>query len=178
MDKSFTLFGPGNKYNQPEGGFCISVFAILTQPRKVLLIKPKKHERWMNEWAPNWNLYDSEHLETEFKKWRFPSSYILEGESPIDTLGRVMKEQLGIKSYRVVSQELLNFYDESRRYPGKMHWDYCFVFHVSAKSRLIKKPWFWSAQYVKRKELHSHDFGSSQGYLARRLNLIEDASMR
>ena len=72
----------------------MSVFEIIKRDSRVLLAKPKEHTRWKEEWAPNWRLYDSDSLANEYRSWRFPSSYIREGESPEDTLTRLMSDQL------------------------------------------------------------------------------------
>ncbi len=149
-----------------KGGFCISSFAIIRKDdSRVLLVKPKEHEKWMEEWAPNWRLYGPELLSNEYKNWRFPSSYVREGESPDKTLKRIVEDQLGIKSYQVLSSKLLNFYEPSRRYPGMMHWDYCFVYQVRANEDLTIKPWFSSVAYIDPKTLELKDFGSAQGSL-------------
>jgi hypothetical protein len=78
--RRFALFGPSDKHYVVQGGFCISTFAIVKKDSLVLLLKPKEHPKWFEEWAPNWRLYDSELLLNEYSRWRFPSSYVGEGE--------------------------------------------------------------------------------------------------
>ncbi|MDG6904228.1 MAG: hypothetical protein JRN20_00420 [Nitrososphaerota archaeon] len=113
----FTLFGPSQKHSVINGGFCISVFAIAKKDSRILLVKPREHPKWLEEWAPNWRLYEPDLLGNEFKHWRFPSSYIKEGEAPAETLDRLLKEQVGIQHYSSISSSFFNFYEPSRRYP-------------------------------------------------------------
>lgn len=168
----FALFGPSEKHAVVQGGFCISAFAIIRKEEdsRVLLVKPKEQERWRQEWAPNWRLYEPDFLSNEFNTWRFPSSYVREGESPDQTLKRIVEDQLGMKKYEVLSSKLLNFYEPSRRYPGKMHWDYCFVYQVKGNEEPTIKPWFSSIEFVDPKTLAGKDFGSAQGALLRELD--------
>lgn len=168
----FALFGPSEKHSVIKGGFCISVFAIAKKDSNVLLVKPKEHPKWPEEWAPNWRLYDQELLANEFKHWRFPSSYIKEGEAPEVTLDRLLKEQIGVQRYSLISNYLFNFYEQSRRYPDRMHWDYCFVYDVKLDETPTLKPWYSAVEYVDCKTLKIEDFGSAQGWLGKKLQLI------
>jgi ADP-ribose pyrophosphatase YjhB (NUDIX family) len=136
----FAFLGPSSKNNIPEGGFCISIFALIRKKEGILFVRPQQNLRW-EEWAPNWSIYDSMSIATEMEKWRLPSSYVKEGESPEEGLRRVMEDQLGASRYSSEGPVLLNFYEPSRRYPGKMHWDYCFVFEVSMTEEAKKSPW-------------------------------------
>jgi ADP-ribose pyrophosphatase YjhB (NUDIX family) len=166
------LFGPSDKHCIINGGFCMSVFAIIKKyddSKKTLLVKPREHARWKEEWAPNWRLYNPDALPKEFGSWRFPSSYIREGESPDETLSRVIKDQLGLANFKVLSSKLLNFYEPSRRYPERMHWDYCFVYDVEINDIPVLKPWFSSLEYVDLKTLDQKEFGSAQGGLLKEL---------
>ena len=172
MLPEFAIFGPSDKHSVIKGGFCISVFAIVKRDSKVLLVKPKENPRWKEEWSPNWRLYEPEHLANEFDSWRFPSSYVREGEAPEETLRRLLKEQLVIQQYSIVSNEFYNFYEPSRRYPDKMHWDYCFVYYVKLNETPTPKPWFSAVEFVDSKTLSLQDFGSAQGWLAKALKLI------
>lgn len=165
MSAQFALLGPSEKHCLIKGGFCMSVFAIIKRDSRILLVKPKEHTRWKEEWAPNWRLYDSDSLANEYRSWRFPSSYIREGESPEDTLSRLMGDQLGVASFEVVSSRLLNFYEPSRRYPERMHWDYCFVYDLKVDEHPVLKPWYSSLEFMDLKTLEPTDFGSSQGGL-------------
>ena len=138
---------------------------------RVLLLKAAPHELW-DQWAPNWKIYTPERAAEDTKRWRFPSAYIKEGEAPEDALARVMKEQLGIENYQVESSTLENFYNPSGRYPGKMHWDYCFVYRVRTSENPRKQDWLAHVEYLDLKGLTEEEFGSAQGDLARRLGLL------
>jgi ADP-ribose pyrophosphatase YjhB (NUDIX family) len=165
----FSFFGPSEKHFVPSGGFCISAFAIARKKEDVLVLRPAKHEKW-EEWAPNWRIYSPEALEREFRSWRFPSSYVKFGEHPDDTLRRIMEEQLRITRFKVKSQRLVNYYSPSKRYPGEMHWDYCFLYNVIFDDSPKPKPWFEEIRYVSINELKEEDFGSAQGALIEIIN--------
>jgi ADP-ribose pyrophosphatase YjhB (NUDIX family) len=161
----FGFFGPTERHFIPHGGFCISVFGILrSMDGGLLVVRPKKHPKW-EEWAPNWRIYDEASMEMEFKKWRFPSTYVKMGEHPQDAIARVMKDQLEFDDYSVEYSELLNYYYPSRRYPGNMHWDYCFIYYVKSNVTPKPKPWFSEIRYVSFQVLKEGDFGSAQGAL-------------
>ena len=146
-EDGFAFFGPSDGHFVPEGGFCISVFAVLRKGDSVLLVKARENERW-KEWAPNWGVYEPTRRSADVGKWRFPSSYVKQGEAPETALRRVVEDQLGLTSYSSGPFKLLNFYEPSRRYPGKMHWDYCFVFEVSAEGTPRPQPWLAEVEYI------------------------------
>jgi len=166
----FGFFGPSAKHDVPEGGFCISAFAIMKKRGSVLVVKPRPHARWEEEWAPNWRIYDAAGLQAEYERWRLPSTFIRQGESPEDALARIMADQLGIREYRSGPPSLQNFYEPSRRYPGKMHWDYCFVFYISTHEEVKESPWLAASRYVKPSD-ETVQYGSAQGGLLPRLKL-------
>ncbi len=168
----FAYFGPTEKHSMPKGGFCISAFAVAKENDRVLLLKPRDHPRWAEEWAPNWRRYSPETLLHEYGSWRFPSSYVKEGESPEETLARIIREQLELRSYEIMSSRLLSFYEPSRSFPGTMHWDYCFVYGVRLNERASSKPWCTAVEYVVTTGLKPGDFGSAQGSLASELKLV------
>lgn len=168
----FAYFGPTELHSVPKGGFCISVFAVAREGGRTLLVKPAEHPRWREEWAPNWRRYTPEMLKHEYESWRFPSSYVKEGEPPEGTLSRIMGDQLGVPSYEVASSRLLNFYEPSRSFPGSNHWDYCFVYEVKLNVAPSPKPWLSAAGYVDLAGLKPDDFGSAQGSLASELKLV------
>ena len=172
MSAGFARFGPGPRYTIPEGGFCISSFAILRKRGKVLLVKPSRHEKWLQEWAPDLGIFEGERLEKQLRSWRFPSTYVKQGEAPDDALRRVVRDQLDVKAYAVTSSRFYNFYDPSTFFPGKMHWDYCFVYGISAPGEVHSKPWFSAVEYVQVSKLRPEDFGSAQGDLAKALRLM------
>jgi ADP-ribose pyrophosphatase YjhB (NUDIX family) len=165
--RGFAFFGPGDQHFVPSGGFCISVFAIVRKEGAVLLLKPRENPRWA-EWAPNLRAYDSTMLPAEMSKWRFPATYVQEGEAPEDALKRVMEDLLGVKHYSSGPQRLLNFYEPSRRYPGKMHWDYCFLFEVSTDEEVATSPWLEETKFVDPTQ-ERPELGSSQGEVLERL---------
>ncbi len=170
----FTLFGPSDKHCMIHGGFCISVFAIVRSHEKYLLVRPASHRRWKEEWAPNWRIYSEEGIGNELQKWRFPSSYIIEGEHPDSTLRRLLRDQLGIEKYSISDSTLLNFYEPSRRYPGQHHWDYCFIYHVETEEIPPLSPWFSEIKYVPAHDLDEGAFGSAQGEIASALRSGRD----
>ncbi len=170
--QNFALFGPSEKHSVPQGGFCISVFAILEDSGKILFVKPKAHPRWEEEWAPNWRIYSLEQLAKEFGRWRFPAAYVKEGESPENTLERIMHDELGVKEYAITSEKLFNFYEPSSRYPDKYHWDYCFVYKVRTQIRPDLMPWFNQIEYIDPSTLSPTDLGSGQGEILRHLSKV------
>jgi ADP-ribose pyrophosphatase YjhB (NUDIX family) len=167
----FGFFGPTEKHDTALGGFCISVFAMVDRGGKVLMLRPRSHPRWEQDWTPNHRIYDSIQIEEEMTRWRLPSTYVKLGESPREAVDRVMVDQLGVTVYSVGQFSLENFYEESRRYPGRMHWDYCFVFPVSTKEEVGEKDWISEAQYLDPKDVRGR-VGSAQEYLLSRLKLV------
>ena len=135
----------------PQGGCCISVFAILKRGAKVLLVKPRENVIWQ-QWAPNWKGYEPQRLSSEMVRWRLPATYVREGEAPKDGLRRVVEDQLGVKKYSIGEPRLLNFYGPSRRYPDKLHWDYCFVFDVSTDEVVKQQAWLADAAFMDASE--------------------------
>ena len=125
-------------------------------------------------WAPNWRVYDAAGLKAELEKWRLPSTYVMEGEAPEHALSRIMLDQLGVKVYSVRSSSLQNFYEPSRRSPGEMHWDYCFVFSVSIHEEVKESRWLYGPRYVKPSDADV-EYGSAQGGLLTRLAPPPDA---
>ncbi|MCL4344428.1 MAG: NUDIX hydrolase [Nitrososphaerota archaeon] len=167
----YALFGPSPKHFVPEGGFCISAFAIIERDGKVLLLRPRQHQRW-EEWAPNWRIYDASSMSSEFSRWRFPSSYVAFGEHPDKTLERIMNGQLGIKNFSTPDgMKLYSFYAPSRRYPGEYHWDYCFLYKVITGEEPVGEEWIDELKYLKPSALKENDFGSAQGGL---LEIVSD----
>ena len=165
MGKPFAFFGPTEHHFEMRGGFCMSVFAIVREGGKVLLGKPQHHLRWASEWAPNWRIYDPISLAEEYRRWRFPSSYIAEGEAPEETLRRVMEDQLGAKHYEVTTSTMKNYFGPSRRFAGEMHWDYCFLFQVKVPRVPDLPPWFSALEFRDPTLLKEIEFGSAQGAL-------------
>jgi len=73
---------------------------------------------------------------------------VREGEAPKDGLRRVMEDQLGVKRYSSAEPRLLNFYEPSRRFPGRMQWDYCFVFDVSTDQDVKQQEWLTDVAFM------------------------------
>src|SRR5208283_2508883 len=169
--RRFGFFGPGDKHDVPPGGFCISVFALVRRGSTIPMLRPRPHPRWGEEWAPNWRIYEPAMLERETAGWRLPSTYVKEGEAPREALDRVVVDQVGIKKYVVRGDTLENFYDESRRYPGKMHRDYCFVFKVSTEEEGTVMPWISEIGHSDPAGVRGRA-GSAQEYLLSRLGLV------
>ena len=151
----------------------MSAFALIQDKRgNTLLIKPRNARKWAEKWLPNVKLMNADRLKTFKNGWTFPASYIREGETPEVTLHRIVGEQLGVRSYHIARQKLYNFYDPSYMFPGKMHWDYCFVFKISIPSQSIKSQWVSTAKFVDVSKLAMSDFSSAQGELAQTLRLL------
>ena len=85
-----------------------------------------------------------------------------------------LEDQLGVKVYSVRSSSLQNFYEPSRRSPGEMHWDYCFVFSVSIHEEVKESRWLYGPRYVKPSDADV-EYGSAQGGLLTRLAPPPDA---
>lgn len=124
------------------------------------------------EWQPNFSVYSRDEREKEFRLWRFPASYLYEGEGPDDTLARVMRDMLGVKRWTVIRQKDYGFYDPSDWYPGMMHSDLCFVYDVKIAKAPAMPPWFSRLEFVDIRKLKADEFGSAQGDLARELRLV------
>ncbi len=169
----FVRYGPPDRYGMPEAGFCASSFAVIRQGRKVLLGVARSHERWEAEWAPNFSVYSPEERGEEFVKWRFPAAYLYEGEGPDDALGRVMLDMLGVRRWTITRSKDYGFYDPSDWYPGKMHYDLCFVYDMRITKPPAVPPWFSRLELVDPRKLRADDFGSAMGDLARRLKIIK-----
>ena len=169
----FVRYGPPDRYGMPEAGFCGSSFAIIRSGRKVLLGIAKPHPRWQAEWQPNFGVYSRQEREDEFRLWRFPAAYLYEGEAPNDTLVRIMRDMLGMKRWTVLRHKDYAFYDPSDWYPGKMHYDLCFVYDVKiAKAPRVPR-WFQRLEFVDLSKLKSSEFGSAQGDLAKTLKFVK-----
>jgi ADP-ribose pyrophosphatase YjhB (NUDIX family) len=167
--RGFALYNPN--VGAPEGGLCVSAFALLRQGDAFLVLKPAPHPRWA-EWAPNWDLYDLARLRDDQRCWRLPAAYLKEGEAPEDAARRVVEGQLGAKPSRMQGPRVRSFASESRRFPGKTHWDLCFVFEVEAQPAPLRAlPWLAELRWAKPGELAGDDFGSAIGDLVADLGL-------
>lgn len=170
----FVRYGPAPRYDLPEAGFCASAFAVLRQSGQVLLGQAVDHPRWVAEWAPNFGAYDPEERAAEWRTWRFPAAYLYEGEHPDDTLRRVAEDQLGLNEYEAGPGRVYSFYDPSDWFPGRLHYDLCFVYEVEASPPTSPPPWFAELRFAEPSALKRGDFGSAMGDLAVVLDLAKD----
>lgn len=170
----FARYGPAPKYDLPEAGFCLSSFALLRRDDEVLLGRPQDHPRWEAEWAPNFSVYEEEDRAAEFRSWRFPAAYLYEGEHPRAALDRVLRDQLQVDTYEVHPGEIFAFYDPSDWFPGKRHYDLCFVYEVRAEPPSRPPEWFQELQFVEAGAVGRGAFGSAMGDLAVALGLSHD----
>lgn len=170
----FARYGPAPKYDLPEAGFCLSAFALLQEDNEVLLGVPRAHPRWEAEWAPNFTVYSEEERAAEFRSWRIPAAYLYEGEHPDETLERVVRDQLALEEYGAEGTDIYAFYDPSDWFPGKLHYDLCFVYELVATPPEEAPPWFERLEMVDIATLTKKDFGSEMGDLAFALGLIQE----
>jgi hypothetical protein len=153
---------------------CVSVFAIVTNGRKVLVGIPEKRDLWKSEWVPGWVMYSKHELDESVQKWRLPSSYLRLGEHPIEALRRVMVDQLQIDSFTSSpNPKILSYYSPSDWYPSKYHWDLVFVYSVRTSQRLVKPPWWRELSFVDKSGLVGKDFGWNAD-LMRDLKLFDE----
>src|SRR5271169_6517628 len=113
---------------------CLSVFALVRGVRQkgVLFGLPKPNKRWLSDWMSSWRNYSAEELKKIYEEWRLPSSYLLEGENPVDAIKRIMGGQLGIKKCQVSGSPMaFSYTSPSSWYRGYDHWDLAFVYSVS-----------------------------------------------
>ena len=151
---------------------CISVFAIAKRDGKVLMGIPREKRTWISKWIPNWGFYSKEDLDLEFERWRLPSAYLLEGEHPDEAIGRVTKEQLGVKSFAIASSRILSYTTPSDWYPGNNHWDLAFAYEVDLRGPIRKLPWWKELGFLGKSQLQGEDFGWNDD-LMRDLKLVE-----
>lgn len=107
----------------------------------------------------------------EYRSWRLPATYVKAGEHPEKALDRILRKQLGLRKFRITDFKVHSFYDPSSWYPGKRHWDICFVYEVRTSEEPRARPWFASLEFRPAGSIRSRDFGSSHGDLARELKL-------
>ncbi len=164
--RRFAVFGPTDRYPPATGGgMCISVFAIARRGGKVLMGVPNMKKKWISEWVPNWGIYSKADLDAEFKRWRLPAGYLLEGEHPDQALGRVMRDQLRIDGFKATSSRVLSYAAPSDWYPGNMHWDLVFVYEVDVSGPVRKLPWWKKLRFMDRAGLQDADFGWNDDFM-------------
>lgn len=161
----FVRYGPAPRYFLPDAGFCASSFVIARQGRKFLAGIPEEHPKWGEEWAPNFLVYSKTDLADEYRSWRLPASYLFEGEHPDDTARRVLRDQLQLGSRALHDPQVYAFHDPSSWFPGKKHYDLCFVYEVRGLSPKARPPWWKRLEFVDRKTLHTEELGSAMSDL-------------
>jgi ADP-ribose pyrophosphatase YjhB (NUDIX family) len=130
--------------------------------QSVLIGIPKRTRRWRADW-----LYSKiKHIGPEiFEEWRLPSCYLREGEHPEDAVRRIVREQLGIRRFKIsLNPKICSYYSRSDWYPGEKHWDLVFVYRVrftqsNAPTKRSMKWWRELHFYRKGRELRSKNFG-------------------
>ena len=170
----FVHYGPAPRYGLPEAGFCVSSFALVQEGEKILVGIARDHPRWPEEWAPNFDVYDEEDRQEEFRLWRIPAAYLYEGEHPDAASERVMRDQLAIQDYKVTSSDIYSFYDPSDWYPGHKHYDLCFVYRVEASLPEETPAWYEQLEMMDISGLSRDDFGSAIGDLTSALGLTKE----
>jgi ADP-ribose pyrophosphatase YjhB (NUDIX family) len=154
----YARYGPVERYDVPGAGMCLSVFAIIMNSRRQVLIGiPKKESRWQEDW-----LYSKTKENSEiFEQWRPPSCYLREGEHPEDALARVMRDELGAKEYQFEpNPKIVSYYSPSDWYPGQSHWDLAFVYRIKVGEGFQPSmKWWRQLEFCKLENLKEKDFG-------------------
>ena len=167
----FVRYGPAPRYGMPDAGFCGSSFVLVRQGTKVLAGIPRDQRKWRTQWQPNINAYTPAAQEAEFRSWRLPASFLLEGEHPADTARRVMRDQIQVGARKLGAPEVHSFYDPSSWYPGHRHYDLCFVYEVRGAAPRSVPPWWQRLESGEPRFLRSQDLGSAMSDLVQRLHL-------
>ena len=167
----FVRYGPPPRYRMPEAGFCASVFVLVRSGGRILAGIPKDHRKWREQWQPNINVYRPQDQEAEFRSWRLPAAYLLEGEHPDACARRVLADQLRIGAKRLDRPAIYTFYDPSRWYPGHRHYDLCFVYEVEGSAPRALPPWWQRLEFVEFRFLRKEDLGSAMGDLVKVITL-------
>jgi ADP-ribose pyrophosphatase YjhB (NUDIX family) len=150
----FTTTGAPPRISEiPEGGFCISVFVILTRrgkPNEVLLGRLDANAEWERIGGLN-----RERAELNSKGWMLPSCHLLYGESPQDAARRVLAEQLGMPN-----QELQGPLVFSEVYGPRNHWDLEFIFTGERTEAKPHAAWR-ELRFVDTRKLQQAEFARS-----------------
>lgn len=164
---TFVRYGPAPRYGIPDAGFCASSFVLVREGPKLLAGIPKDHPRWRREWAPNFLVYTAADLADEFRSWRLPAAYLYEGEHPEDTARRVLQDQLRMPRKKLGQVSIYSFHDPSSWYPGRKHYDLCFVFEVRGAPLSRVPPWWQRLEFLSVRELQKAELGSAMSDLMR-----------
>ena len=167
----FVRYGPSPRYGMPDAGFCASTFVLVRNGRKVLAGIPAEHRKWREQWQPNIHTYRPQDQEAEFRSWRLPAAFLYEGEHPDDTARRVMRDQIRMPVKKLGSPGIYSFYDPSSWYPGRRHYDLCFVYEVDGSAPRTLPPWWRQLEFVTPQALRKEDLGSAMSDLVRVLRL-------
>jgi hypothetical protein len=143
-ETGFALFGPD--FGVPWGGFCASVFVVVTRGRKVLVGRMAEDPRWDDEWNPNMRFYDGERRAALYQGVRFPATYLKLGEHPEAAAKRVWTDQLGLSGApKLAAPVIVSEAGPSRRYPDRLHWDICFVYGARVGASATPSGAHWAA---------------------------------
>lgn len=144
-EHGFGLFGPD--FGVPLGGFCLSTFLLLEQDDALLVGRMDKAqaETWTRAWAPNLEYYDGERRKRLFDGYRFPATYVREGEHPTQAAARVWRDQLDFGEPPSLGEpEIVSETGPSRRAPGAKHWDVLFVYTLEGPDLPSSPPSHWA----------------------------------
>ncbi|HVL88493.1 MAG TPA: hypothetical protein VM681_10900 [Candidatus Thermoplasmatota archaeon] len=157
----FARYGPADRYfSAPPAGFCISVFAVARRgPRLLAGLPDLAHPRWEREWLPNVRAYAKEDREEYAETLQVPCTYLREHEHPDDALARVLRAQVGARSYEATALEIVSASAQSTWYPGERHWDLAFVYLVDANAPAKPPRWWHELSWMDTRKLRASDFG-------------------
>jgi len=149
----------------PEAGFCASSFVLVHHGRKVLAGIPQDHRKWREQWQPNISTYRPQDQEAEFQSWRLPAAFLFEGEHPDDTARRVMRDQIRLPPRKLERPAIYAFYDRSNWYPGRRHYDLCFVYEIHNSGPREIPAWWERLEFVDPAFLRKQELGSAMSDL-------------
>lgn len=165
----FVRYGPAPRYGMPDAGFCASSFVLVRHGRKILAGIPEDHRKWREQWQPNISTYRPQDQEAEFASWRLPAAFLYEGEHPDATARRVLEDQLQIPPKRLDRPAIFSFYDRSSWYPGRRHFDLCFVYELHNSAPHEVPPWWERLEFVDMDFLRKQELGSAMSDLVKSL---------
>jgi ADP-ribose pyrophosphatase YjhB (NUDIX family) len=163
----FVRYGPAPRYGLPDAGFCASSFVIVRSGTTILAGIPKDDSKWREEWAPNFLVYSKSDLAAEFRLWRLPATYLLEGEHPDAAADRVLRDQLTLPARPLHHPDVYTFHDPSTWFPGKRHYDLCFVYEIRGPAPSEMPPWWQRLEFVDPMTLKKAELGSAMSDLVR-----------
>jgi len=170
--RRYASYGPTDRYPPaPGAGMCISVFAVIRREGRLLMGVPRDKKKWIAEWVPNWGFYSEKDLRSEFRRWRLPSGYLLEGEHPDAAVERVVRDQLRVDPSPPSARTVLSYSTPSDWYPGNDHWDLVFVYELGVGGPIVRPPWWKELRFLTRSELDGADLGWNDD-LMRDLGLV------